>query len=216
MRFITQRTRYEYWSSSVLSLGIRKMFGLENPKFNTLDGWDSHEKECKEKAPFIHWLTSRGFNKLQNIWLFIPDLIWIIQTADIWTFLRNLWLFRKALWRFKAYDYTGLLLFMETATKDIHECHKNHGHLMRSEQTAKELLVVSKLCKRIREDKYTDEVKGYRPKEGSFFGGKFYQIPNTLPSIKSKHFYKMRENVRKNDLELLCKILNRKLLTFWD
>lgn len=216
MRFITHRSRFSYWSSSKLSLYIRGKFGLTNPKWNTLEGWDDHEEFCKKHSPKIHWLTDTGFNKLQNIWLLIPDLIWTIKTANTWTFIRNLWLFRKALWRFKAYDYTGLLMLMETATKDMHRCHRDHGHLMRSEQTAKELLVVSTLLKRMRENQYTESVQGYKSAEGKLFGGEFYQIPNTLPSIKAKHFYKMRQNVMQNDLEQLCKILKRRLFTFWD
>jgi hypothetical protein len=48
------------------------------------------------------------------------------------------------------------------------------------------------------------------------WSGGFYQKPNTLPSINANKFYKMREAVKKNDLDYLCKILNRKLFTFWD
>lgn len=216
MKFLSYRTRITYWSDSRFSKYIRTKFGLTNPFALTMEEWDTHKEECKQKSPIIHWLTDRGFNKLQNAWLFIPDVIWTIRTATLWTYLHNLWIFRKAMWRFRAYDYTGLLMLMEAATKDMHLCHKNHGQLMRSEETAKELLIVSTLLKRIREDNYTDEVQGYKQVEGKMFGGTFYQKPNTLPNINAKCFYKMRENVKKNDLELVCKILNRKLLSFWD
>lgn len=216
MRFIQHRTRMSYWSLSKLSKWIRTKFGLDNPACLTLEGWDNHHEYCKEKAPFIHWLTNKGFNKLQNAWMFIPDLIWTIRVANIWKYFRNLCIFHNALWRYRSWDYSGLLLLMETATKDMHECHTNHGHLMRSEDTAKELLIVSTLLKRIREDNYTDEVQGFKHVEGKMFGGSFYQKPNTLPSINAKRFYKMREAVKQNDLDHLCKILKRKLFTFWD
>lgn len=216
MRFIHHRTRMSYWSSSKLSKWIRTKFDLESPKWHTLEGWDNHHDFCKEKSPFIHWLTGKGFNRLQDIWLLIPDLIYTIRVADIWKYFRNLYVFHKALWRYRSWDYSGLLLFMETATKDMHEGHKNNGHLMRSEETAKELLIVSTLLKRIREDKYTDEVQGWGQKGSGMWSGSFYQKPNTLPNINAKKFYKMREAVKKNDLDYLCKILNRKLFTFWD
>lgn len=216
MRFIQHRTRMSYWSFSPLSKWIRTKFNLDNPKCLSLDAWDTHEEECCEKAPFIHWLTDKGFNNLQNAWLFIPDLIWTIRVANIWKYFRNLCIFHNALWKYRSWDYSGLLLLMETATKDMHECHKNHGHLMRSEETAKELLIVSTLLKRIREDKYTDEVQGYEAKEGKLFGGEFYQKPNTLPSIKYKRFYKMREAVKQNDLDLVCKLMKTKLQSWWD
>lgn len=216
MRFLAYRSRYKYWSSSKFSKAIRKRFGLTNPKWNTMEGWDNHEEFCRKTSPKIHWLTDTGFDKLQDIWLFIPDVIWTIKIATIWKYFKNMWLFRKAMWHYKSYDYSGLLYLMETATKDMHECHRDHGHLMRSEETAKELLVVSTLCKRLREDNYTDEVQGFECKGNSWRDGEFYQKPNTLPSIKYKQFYKMRERVKQNDLELLCKILKTKLLSFWD
>ena len=216
MRFLAYRSRYSYWSSSKLAKAIRKHFGLTNPKWNTMEGWDSHEEFCKKTSPKIHWITDKGLDKLQNIWLFIPDVIYTIKVATIWKYFRNLYVFHKTLWNYRSWDYSGLLRLMETATKDMHECHKNYGHLMRSEQTAKELLIVSTLCKRIREDNYTDEVQGFKSKEGSLFGGEFYQKPNTLPSIKYKKFYRMREAVKQNDLELLCKIMSKKALSWWD
>lgn len=216
MRFIQHRTRYSYWGHGKLSKWIRTKFGLDNPKWLTLEGWDNHEDYCKKTSPIIHWITDEGFNKLQNIWLFIPDLIYTIKVADIWKYFRNLYVFHKALWRHRSWDYSGLLLFMETATKDMHECHKNHGHLMRSEETARELLIVSALLKRIREDKYTDEVQGWEQKGSGMWSGNFYQKPNTLPSINAKKFYKMREAVKKNDLDLVCKMVKTKLFTWWD
>ena len=109
-----------------------------------------------------------------------------------------------------------MLDLMQTATYDMHKLHRDHGHLVRSEETAKELLLLSELLKRIREDKYIDGVQGYKSEEGKLFGGEFFQKPNTLPSIKSKNFYKMREQAKKNDLSLACKLIERKLFTFWD
>ena len=216
MRFLTYRSRYPYWSSSKLSVWLRNKFKIVNPQWASMEEWDNHDDYCKKTAPIIHWITDTLFNKLQDIWLFIPDVIYTIKVATIWKYFRNLYVFHKALWNYRSWDYSGLLRLMETATKDMHECHRDHGHLMRSEQTAKELLIVSTLCKRIREDKYTDEVQGFKSKEGSFFGGEFYQKANTLPSIKYKRFYKMRENVKKNDLELLTKLMKTKLLSWWD
>lgn len=216
MRFIQHRTRTTYWSHSKLSKWIRTKFNLTNPSFLTMEGWNEHKKLCKQTSPFIHWLTDVGFNKLQNIWLFIPDLIYTIEVATIWKYFRNLYVFRKALWNYRSYDYSGLLMLMETATKDMHECHRDYGHHVGSDKTAKELLIVSTLLKRIREDEYMNQTQGWKQNEGELFGGEFYQIPNTLPSIESKKFYKMRERMRKDELELVCKIMSKKTLSWWD
>lgn len=216
MRFIHHRSRISYWSHSRLSKYIRKKFGLTNPFALTMEEWDEHHDLCRKTSPVINLITDRGFNKLQNIWLFIPDLIYTIKVADIWKYFRNLYIFHKALRQYRSWDYGGLLMFMEAATKDMSNCHKKHGIAVKSEKTAKELLIVSTLLKRIREDKYTDEVQGWERKESGRWGGGFYQKSNTLPNINCKKFYKMRESVKQNDLDLVCKIINRKLFSFWD
>lgn len=220
MRLIQHRTRMNYWSLSKFSKRIRKYFGLTNPKWCTIDdgpdSFDAHDKRCKDTAPIIHWITNEGFDKLQSAWMFIPDVIYTIKVAPLWKFFRTTYKLRKSLWYYRSWDYGGLLYLMEEATKDMHECHKNHGNLVRSEDTAKELLIVSILLKRIRGDNYVNEVQGYEAKEGKLFGGEFYQKPNTLPSIKYKRFYKMREAVKQNDLDLVCKLMKTKLQSWWD
>lgn len=130
---------------------------------------------------------------------------------DIWHFIRNFLVFRKVLWNYRRWDYSGLLEFMEVATKDMSECHKDHGHLVRSEETAKELKVMSLLLKRIREDKYYEDKQVFVLEDFEF-----EQVPNTLPSRKAKSFYKLVEKMKKDDLELTCKIMQRKLFTWWD
>jgi len=210
------KRRYSYWSLSPLAKWIRTKAGLKNPCSLTWEGWAEHRKECKQKAPVVNWITTKGFNIAQDVVYFIPDVYTAIKVADIWKYFRNLYIFHKALRQYRCWDYSGLLLFMEAATKDMSECHKNHGMAMKSEKTAKELLIVSTLLKRIREDNYTNDVQGWKRKEGDFMGGGFYQKPNTLPNINCKNFYKMRESVKQNDLDLVCKIIQRKLFSFWD
>ena len=94
---------------------------------------------------------------------------------------------------------------METCSRDMSKAHTT-GNLVRSEQTAKELLIVAELVKRIREDEYVFN-KGYM---------EFVQKEHQLPKNKAKSFYKLVDRNRKADLELLTKILKRKLLTWWD
>ena len=211
-------TRANYWSSSKLSHKLRERFGLTNPMWNTWEGWDEHKAESKKKAPIVHWLTDTGFDKLQNIILFPSDLWWSFKTATIWKFLRNLWLFRKALWGYRSWDYHGMFQFMETCARDMSRCHKEHGHLMRSEETAKELLVFAELLRRVNEDTYTDDkIELKKTSERGLFGGYgFEQKPNTLPAYKSKSFYKIIESNKKNDLELIGKMLARKSQSWWN
>ena len=213
-----RRTRENYWSSSKLSLKLRERFGLTNPLALTWEGWDEHEEACRKKAPIIHWLTSKGFDMAQNYFYAIPDLWWSIKTATVWKFLRNMWLFRKALWGYRSWDYHGMFQFMETCARDMSRCHKEHGHLMRSEETAKELLVFAELLRRVNEDNYTDDKLEFeKVSDSGMFGGMgFVQKPNTLPSYKAKSFYKIVESNKKNDLELIGKMFARKSQSWWD
>lgn len=211
-------TRANYWSESKFSYRIRKLFGLEIPTAMTIEEWGNYEKDSKEKSPFTHWFTDKGLHKAQNSVMLPADLWWSIKTATVWKFLRNLWLFRKALWGYRSWDYHGMFQFMETSARDMSRCHKEHGHLMRSEETAKELLVFAELLRRVNEDNYTDDKLEFeKVKDSGMFGGMgFVQKPNTLPAYKSKSFYKIIASNKKNDLELIGKMFARKSQSWWD
>src|SRR5690606_6535414 len=131
------RQRYQYWSHSRLSKYIRTKFGLDNPTALTWEGWDEHKKESADKAPIINWITDKGFDKLQNIVMFAPDLWFNIRTATIWKFFNNLWLFRKCLWNYRSWDYSGMVNFMVTSAKDMSEVQEKYGHHVGHLKTAK-------------------------------------------------------------------------------
>ena len=212
-----RHTRGNYWSESKLSHKLREKFGLTNPQWNTWEGWEDHRKTSKNKAPFIHWITSEGLNKAQNIAMFPADLWWAIKTATIWKFFRNLWLFRKALWNYRSWDYSGMMEFMETSAQDMSRCHKENGQHTTSQISAKELQVFAALLRRVREDAYTDDKLEFKKvREGGMFGGfDNVQRSNTLPNRDSKEFYKIIESNTKNDLELIGKMFSRKVRHWW-
>ena len=134
---------------------------------------------------------------------------------DIYNLFRNLWLFKECMWHYRRYDYSGLLQFIETCSRDMSKAHTT-GNLVRSEQTAKELLIVAELVKRIREDEYIFNKGRYKHTGEGLFGMEFIQEDHQLPKNTSKSFYKLVDSSRKADLELLTKMMKRKLLTWWD
>lgn len=212
-----RRTRIKYWSESKLSVKIRKYFGLVRPTVLSFEGWDEYEINCRKKARFIHWLTDKAFNKVQDIVMLPSDLYWSFKTATLWKFMRNLWLFRKSLWNYRSWDYHGLLSFMETSARDMGRCHKEHGSHTTSHISAKELELWANLIKRLMEDAYTeDKLEFKKVKEGGIFGGyEHIQRQNTLPNKESKAFYKIIDSNRKNDLELIGKMFSRKVRSWW-
>lgn len=212
--------RLHYWSESDLIKRIRKHFSLEEPEYATWEEWDELEKRFRKDRPVIHWLTDTGVDKLQDIVYFVPDKIKQFKQATIWKFFRNLWLFRKCLWNYRSWDYYGMMMFMETCARDMSVMHKEHGITLNSEETAKELLVFAELLKRIREDEYVDKMVDWKELEegekGGVMGVKPVQRPNTLPNYHCRTFYRMRSDVRKNDLRLAAKLFERKVLTWWE
>ena len=73
--------RSNYWGLSKFSKWLRSRFGLENPGALTSEGWNEWRKESKKKAPFIHWLTNTGFDRLQNFFCWPKDKLWDLRCA---------------------------------------------------------------------------------------------------------------------------------------
>lgn len=210
------RQRYHYWSHSRLSKYIRTKFGLANPYALSAEDWQKHKDSSAEKSPIINWITDKGFNKLQNIVMFLPDLWFNIRTATIWKFFRNLWMFRKCLWNYRSWDYSGMMNFIITSAKDMSEVQEKWGHHVGHLKTAKELKVFAHVLERVRDDSYTEDKLDFTRAEG--FGiGELKSKPNTLPSYKNpRQFYKLTGQQRKDDLSLACKLIERKLLSWWN
>ena len=135
---------------------------------------------------------------------------------DIPNFIRNIFVFRKALWNYRSFDYSGMMMFMEESAKDMAECHENYGNLVRSKQTAKELRILSEIFKRINDDEYFFNKGKYVHNGKGILGFNFVQKENQFPKHKSKSFHKLVEQQKKDELKLACKIIERKLFTFWD
>lgn len=210
------RQRYNYWSHSRLSKHIRTKFGLDNHTALTWEGWDEHHKESADKSPIINWITDTGFDKLQNIIMFMPDLWFNIRTATIWKFFKNLWMFRKCLWNYRSWDYSGMMSFIITSAKDMSEVQEKYGHHVGHLKTAKELKVFAHVLERVRDDSYTEDKLDFTRAEG--FGiGELRSKPNTLPSYRNpRQFYRLTGQQRKDDLSLACKLMERKLLSWWN
>ena len=74
-------TRSNYWSLGSLSKWLRSKFGLENPGALSSEDWAKWRKESKKKAPFIHWLTNTGFDRVQNFFCWPKDKLWDLRCA---------------------------------------------------------------------------------------------------------------------------------------
>lgn len=113
--------------------------------------------------------------------------------------VRNFWRFRKSIYHFNASDYSYLLWLMADATVEMSRHHREDGVTADREKTARQLLVVSELCKRLREDNYF-VMAGYR------YG---------LDDAKARRVFAHSDYLAKQDIEYLGRVL-RHLRSWWD
>ena len=58
--------RTSYWSHSRLALYLKRRAGFSIPTALSWKDWDLHDEQCKQKSPFIFWLTDEFFNDIQS------------------------------------------------------------------------------------------------------------------------------------------------------
>jgi len=134
---------------------------------------------------------------------------------EVKSFLHNLWLFRKCLWEYRAWDYTGMLSFMETCARDMSKFHKESGHTANADKTAKELLVFAEHLNRIAGDNvYMDSLDFHHVDDKVLFD--LENKPNTLPIYGTTEWWKLASGVMENHLEQASKIFKKKVRTWWN
>ena len=79
LKYHRKQAEWGRWSNSKLAKRLRTKAGLENPQYLSFEGWNEYEKECKEKAPFVYWLTETVFNKVQDVVYFVPNIFYSIS-----------------------------------------------------------------------------------------------------------------------------------------
>ena len=99
--------------------------------------------------------------------------------------------------KYKWYDYSFLLQAVSCWLEDSAKQHKEKGVLVRSNKTAKEMIIASNLIKRITEEE-------------------IYYKPNKLFDNKNKFPYSYCETQRKQDIDYLFDFMKKHLTGWWD
>jgi hypothetical protein len=76
----------DYWTCSKFADWLR---GSPKLKVGTSKEWRLWKEASKEKHPFRYWLAEEGLDKLQDIWMWIPDRI-----NDVRYYINNRWVNR--------------------------------------------------------------------------------------------------------------------------
>ena len=142
--------------------------------------------------------------------------------------------------KFKWWDYSYILEAIELWASDAAYKHITKGHHLNNEVVAKDLKVLAKLAKRLKSDDYAtypwfipdyDSEHYTVPCDDGFVELKsknykiIYNNPERKETIDSdeKSVYKIvnmnlkhRNRVRKQDLEMFCNLIKRKLFNWWD
>lgn len=78
LKYYRKQAPWNYWSNSKVAKWLHTKAGLDNPEYLSLEGWDNHRVECKEKARFVYWLTDTAFDKVQDVVYIVPNIFYSI------------------------------------------------------------------------------------------------------------------------------------------
>ena len=132
-------------------------------------------------------------------------------------FFKNIWTFRKTLWSSRPWDNTMLYLAMRDSLAGMEESQRLYGHHLNNEKCCKRMRVMITLLDRLIADDYYisqhnpisqpyDENKTFFENMGTF-------VPkNSEQPAGMETYYK----VKKQDMQMLAKYLERYSQSFWD
>jgi len=118
--------------------------------------------------------------------------------------LRNCWRFRSVVWHFDTCDYAPLMDMLSTAARLMATHHQKHGKVTSSERSAKQLLIVSELCRRLEADDYP-ELAGYE-----------HAAYPQWSSRRRTYVWQHAEYLAQQDIDYLGRMLKKHLRGWWD
>lgn len=150
----------------------------------------------------------------------IEDIKWEIEyyytkargiLYDLGYGVRNIFEWMPIVWRDRDWDQNYLLLVLEFKFKRMAKLHKEHGHLQRSEHTAKRLRVMAELTSRLLKDEFAKEDID---KQFKYIGPK--ELGKVLNRKAFSRACKKANNLRKHHKEYLFKLMEKHLDKLWD
>lgn len=139
--------------------------------------------------------------------------------------IRNVIRWIPLIYRDRDWDYVYLMEIIKFKLENMEECFRKYGCTVDSKRKAKEMRICIKLLGRIAEDDYCEKEyddhyeKWGRPefKDHTIKCSKIITKDDELQSRKeSNRLYEKEEKLKKQDMDLLFKIMRRKILGWWD
>lgn len=138
-------------------------------------------------------------------------LIWSM-IYDITKGVKNVVRWIPAVWINDPWDYSDLLKVMEFQLRSMEKCHGKDAWHEDSSICEKELKLASALCRRIQDDDYVmnkRDMYDYGPELGP------WARKSSKKGIDTKENKPYSEYMIKQDIELLTKLMNRKMRNWW-
>jgi len=142
--------------------------------------------------------------------------------------IKNLYYYLPVVWKNREWDYSYIYIILNKKFERMEHLHRNYGHLIRSNRTAKQLMIAKNLTKRLIEYDYIsnaliDYNKKYKDdfklKFESIEGKKYSRLINNRPESQKKSLsrsYKHSEEMEKQDFDMLIELIHNNMRSWWD
>ncbi len=109
------------------------------------------------------------------------------------------------------WDYTSMLDLMEIWLRNASHQHKVKGHFVRSDRTAKELLIAAELVKRIKNDEIYDKPNNVLSSRNSYVKEDALGL-----GLEAFSYGKDGDKKRQADLDYLMDFMKKRMFGWWD
>lgn len=156
---------------------------------------------------------------------FVKELLFNIQKVLYWL---------PIIWKDRWWDESFLLKILEAKLRYNAKWFEKHGHHVGSEREAHQMMVAANLCERLADQEYTTpwdkeantsalRLFEYMEHHVEVRGNKGMTVCTSRGYVEDKYLHdcsrwagKREDQMKQQDLELLCKILRKHLFKWWD
>lgn len=136
-----------------------------------------------------------------------------------WESVRNLWRWAPLIWRDRDYDYGWLLLILAQKLRHMRQLHEQNRRFVGVERTIRQLRIAEHLCRRLADEwQYCGEYweKHFEKYPFSWDDLGRMERPSEEKSREVKWLIDREEHLKRQDIRLLCKLLERHYRSWWD
>ena len=152
-----------------------------------------------------------------------------IMYRDFTIGIKNLIIWFPIIFADRNWDQAYLYRILTKKFELMEDLHKNHGHLMKSDKTAKQLMIVKNLTKRLADNNYlSNALVDYHKKYGEDFKFKsepckdmagFFTLTDNRSVNDREDFRKCcnhSDKMEQQDIDMLTKMMNKYIGSWWD